>query len=147
MKFRFYAFKLGIIMFIVFLVQLTIESFTDLFVLNQIAWTQLWRFLTAIFLHGSILHLLYNLFALVLFGSILEKLIGGRKFLWIFFISGILANIIAVNFYDSSLGASGAIFGIIGALIVIRPMLMVWAFGRPMPIFVAHNSEDMYSYK
>ena len=137
MKFRFYAFKLCIIMFIVFLVQLMIEGFTDLFVLNQIAWTQLWRFLTALFLHGSLLHLLYNLFALALFGSILEKLAGGRKFLSIFFISGILANIIAVNFYDSSLGASGAIFGIIGALIVIRPMLFVWAFGLPMPIFIA----------
>ena len=137
MKFRFYAFKLCIIMFIVFLVQLMIESFTDLFVLNQIAWNQLWRFLTAIFLHGSVLHLLYNLFALALFGSILEKLIGGRKFLWIFFISGILANLIALNFYNSSLGASGAIFGVIGALIAIRPNMFVWAFGLPMPIFIA----------
>ena len=137
MKFRFYAFKLGIIMFIVFLVQLMIESFTDLFVLNQIAWNQLWRFLTAIFLHGSVLHLLYNLFALALFGSILEKLIGGRKFLWIFFISGILANLIALNFYNSSLEASGAIFGVIGALIAIRPNMFVWAFGLPMPIFIA----------
>lgn len=137
MKFRFYALKLCIIIFIVFLVQLVVGGFTDLFVLNQTAWIQLWRFFTSIFLHGSLLHLLYNLFALALFGSILEKLVGGRKFLVIFFISGILANIIAVNFYDSSLGASGAIFGVIGALIAIRPNMFVWAFGLPMPIFVA----------
>jgi uncharacterized protein len=98
---------------------------------------EIWRFLSAVFLHGGLAHLVYNLFALILFGSILESLIGGRKFLIVFFISGILANLISVNFYDSSLGASGAIFGIIGALVIIRPMLVVWAFGLPMPMFLA----------
>ena len=60
-----------------------------------------------------------------------------KKFLLVFFVSGILANIISVFFYPSSLGASGAISGIIGALIIVRPMLVVWAFGLPMPIFIA----------
>ena len=55
----------------------------------------------------------------------------------VFFITGILANIFSVNFYSSSLGASGAIFGVIGALIVVKPLLVVWAFGLPMAIFVA----------
>ena len=77
------------------------------------------------------------MFALALFGSILEKLIGGRRFLTVFFTTGILANLISINFYPSSLGASGAIFGIIGALIIIRPMQFVFAFGLPMPIFIA----------
>ena len=137
MKFRFYAFKLSGIMILVFLAQLFILGATDLFILNESAFSEVWRFVSAIFLHGSLLHLTYNLFALLLFGSILESLIGGKRFLSVFFIAGILANLISVNFYSSSLGASGAIFGVIGALIVVRPMMVVWAFGMPMPIFVA----------
>lgn len=124
-------------MIIIFLFQILFKGFTELLILNILAFGELWRFISSIFLHASLLHLIYNLFALALFGSILESLIGSRKFLVVFFISGILANLISVNFYSSSLGASGAIFGIIGALIAIRPLLIVWAFGLPMPIFIA----------
>jgi len=124
-------------MILIFIFQIFISGFTDFFVLNGDAWTQPWRFLTAVFLHGGIAHLLYNLFALALFGSILEKLVGGKRFIRVFFISGILANLISVNFYNSSLGASGAIFGIIGALVIVRPWMFVWAFGLPLPMIVA----------
>ncbi len=67
----------------------------------------------------------------------MESLIGGKRFLLIFITTGILANILSINFYASSLGASGAIFGIIGALIFLKPMMVVWAYGLPMPIFLA----------
>ncbi len=137
MKFKYYALKLCLLMIIVFILQIIFSSFTALFILNNLAINQYWRFLTSIFLHGGPLHLIYNLFALGLFGTILENLIGGKKFLFIFFITGILANLISVNFYENSLGASGAIFGVIGALIVIKPWLIIWAFGLPMPIFIA----------
>jgi len=136
-RFGFWAFKLCGIMIFMFVLQVLINGFTDLFVLDAEKQVEFWRFLTSVFLHGDAMHLAYNLFALVLFGSILEKLVGSRKFLIVFFATGILANIFSVNFYSSSLGASGAIFGIIGALIVVRPMLTVWAFGMPMPIFIA----------
>ena len=139
MKFRFYALKICLIMIIIFIIQVLFKEFTELFVLNQSSITsyQIWRFLTAIFLHSSLPHLLYNIFALALFGSILEKFIGSKKFLLIFFFSGVLANIVAVNFYLVSLGASGAIYGILGTLAIIRPLMMVWAFGFPMPMFIA----------
>jgi hypothetical protein len=75
--------------------------------------------------------------ALLMFGLSVEKLIGGKKFLLLFFASGIIANLITVNFYSSSLGASGAIMGIIGCLAVIRPFMMVWAFGLILPMFIA----------
>lgn len=136
-KFGFYALKLSVAVVFIFVLQTFVFGFTDLFLLDEEHYSQLWRFLTAIFLHGDIPHLLYNLFALALFGSILETLIGGRRFLITFLITGVLANIISINFYPSSLGASGAIFGVIGALIVVRPMQVVWAFGLPMPILVA----------
>jgi len=137
MENKYYAFKLVVMCVIVYIFQLTINGFTDLFVLNQSSFLEPWRFITAIFLHADILHILYNMFALALFGFILESLIGSRKFLIIFFSTGIIANLIAVNFYNSSLGASGAIYGILGALIIIRPTMIVWAFGLPMPMFIA----------
>jgi len=96
-----------------------------------------WQFVTSIFLHANISHLFYNLFALILFGFILEKIIGSKKFIFIFLFSGIIANLIAFNFYPSSLGASGAIYGILGCLAVLRPGMTVWAFNLPMPMFIA----------
>jgi len=137
MKFKFFALWLALLCIIMFVLQLAIPGFTDSLVLNQQSFIQPWRFVTAIFLHGSFAHILYNLFALVLFGLILEKLIGSAKFLVVFLISGIFANIISVNFYPSSLGASGAIFGIIGAVAVLKPLMTVWAFNLPMPMFIA----------
>ena len=137
MKFKFYALKLSAIMIFIFILQFVFSDFTSLFLLNQDSFSELWRFVTAIFLHGGFPHLLYNLFALALFGSILEKYIGSKKFLFVFFVTGIFANLISINYYGASLGASGAIFGIIGALVLIRPMLVVWAFGLPMPMFLA----------
>src|SRR3989338_3448675 len=135
-KFNFYAFWLAGVCIVVFILQILFSGFTEMFVLTQ-DYSQIWRFLTAIFLHGSLIHLVYNIFALVLFGSIVERLAGGKKFLIIFFASGIFANIVSAMFYPSSLGASGAIFGIIGALVLIRPGMTVWAFGLPMPMILA----------
>lgn len=122
---------------IIFAAQHFIPMLTEFLVLNPLAWSQPWRFITAIFAHGSLVHLLYNAFALALFGTLLENLQSPRKFLFIFLSTGILANLFAVMLYPSSLGASGAIFGVIGALTVIRPMLVVWTFGIPMPLFLA----------
>ena len=137
MKFKFYSFKLAGICILVFILQTMFSGFTELFLLNELSFSQPWRFVTAIFLHGDFGHLLYNMFALLLFGGMLERLIGGRRFLLVFFATGIIANFVSVFFYPSSLGASGAIFGIIGSLIVVRPTLVVFAFGLPMPMFIA----------
>ncbi|MBI3334841.1 rhomboid family intramembrane serine protease [Candidatus Pacearchaeota archaeon] len=134
---RFYALILSALCILVFIVQAIIPGFTEALLLNSGALTKPWRFVTALFLHGDPAHLLYNLFALALFGSMLEKLIGSRRFLFVFFLTGILANLIAFKFYPASLGASGAIFGVIGVLVVVRPSLMVFAFGLPMPIIIA----------
>jgi len=136
-KFQFYAFKLAGIIILIFLAQLLIPGFTELFLLDKEVYFQIWRFFTAIFLHADLTHLIFNLFGLVLFGSILESFIGGKRFLFVFISTGILANVLSVNFYASSLGASGAIFGVIGALIFLKPMLVVWTYGLPMPLFIA----------
>jgi len=141
LKIKFYFLWLSLICIGMFILQNLpgIPGFTNVFVLNSKAIDsfQIWRFVSAIFLHGSLVHLIYNLFALLLFGFILEKLIGSRRFLILFLVSGVIANVVAVNFYNSSLGASGAIYGILGAIVILRPMMLVWAFGLMMPMFIA----------
>jgi len=136
-KLKFYSLWFILINIVVFILQISFKGFTDFFVLNQLAYPQIWRFVTAIFLHGSIAHLMYNMFALFFFGIALEKLIGSRRFFLVYFGGGIISNIISINFYSSSLGASGAIMGVIGALTIIKPLMMVWAFGLILPMFIA----------
>lgn len=137
-KIKWFSLWISLIIIIFFILQVFISEFTEFFILNDRANNgEFWRFLTSIFLHGGISHLVYNLFALIFFGLILESLIGSRRFLWVFFLSGIIANVIAIDFYEWSLGASGAIYGVIGALTIIRPLFVVFAFGIPMPLFLA----------
>ncbi len=132
------ALWLCIIIFIIFLMQKFIPGFTNLFILDsRLVTIRFWTLLTAIFLHSGAVHLLYNLFALALFGSILENIIGTRKFLILFFVSGLAASFASLPFYSRVLGASGAIFGIIGMLGILRPKMTVWLYHLPMPMIIA----------
>ena len=134
---KYYSFKLAIIIIGVFLLQLLIPDFTELFVIDDSKPFEIWRYLSAIFLHGSFLHLILNLFGLLFFGFILEHEIGSKKFLIVFLLAGIFSSVVSIFFYDRVLGASGAIFGIIGALTILRPGMTVWAYSIPMPLFIA----------
>lgn len=81
-----------------------------------------WRLITAMFLHGGFLHLLFNMFGLYVFGPELEQLAGKLRFFSIYFISGLLANVatyVVEPLNYASLGASGAIFGIFGAYLAL----------------------------
>jgi len=132
------VFILAGICIIAFIMQQTVPGFTDMFVLVSAEVAQRpWTLVTAVFLHGDIVHLLYNMFALVLFGMILEQIIGKKKFLAIFFLSGLFASIGTLFLYRAALGASGAIFGILGTLAMIRPRMQVWVSYIPMPMIVA----------
>ena len=127
----------GIIL-VAFILQFAVDGFTDSFKLvGSEAFTRPWILLTSIFLHGDIGHILYNLFALALFGIILENIIGTRKFLVLFFSSGLIASIISSFFYTSALGASGAIYGILGGLVILRPSMQIWLYYVPMPMYFA----------
>lgn len=132
------ALWLCVVIFIIFLLQKLISGFTDLFILDtKFVVPKVWTLLTAIFLHSGLVHLFYNLFALALFGSILEHIIGSKKFLILFFVSGLAASFASLPFYTRVLGASGAIFGILGMLGILRPKLTVWLYSVPMPMIVA----------
>ena len=81
-----------------------------------------WTMITAIFLHGSILHLLFNMFSLFIFGPILERLLGRVRFIALYLISGLGGSVavLLLSPQTSVLGASGAIFGLMGAFFVIQ---------------------------
>ena len=79
-----------------------------------------WRLLTAMVLHGGTLHLAFNSLALWMFGPDLESVFGTPRFVAIYLVSGFVASATSFTFGGGtpSVGASGAIFGVIGALAV-----------------------------
>ena len=86
---------------------------------------QYYRFLTSMFLHSGINHIANNVLMLWFMGGLLEQTIGKLKYTFIYFGSGILAGIVSVGYNvlignnAISVGASGAIFGVVGALVCI----------------------------
>jgi membrane associated rhomboid family serine protease len=81
-----------------------------------------WRLLTVALTHGGLMHLFFNMYALLILGNTLESAIGQRKFLAIFAISQVGASLTSIYFSPINLvsvGASGAIFGLFGAMIIV----------------------------
>ncbi|MCS6775568.1 MAG: rhomboid family intramembrane serine protease [Chloroherpetonaceae bacterium] len=77
---------------------------------------QYWRLITPIFLHGSELHLLTNALSLYWFGGQLERFYGWRKYLILWLLGGIMGNGVSyLRTPEISIGASGALFGLLGA--------------------------------
>lgn len=106
-----------------------------------------WQLFTYIFLHGGVGHILFNLLYLCMFGADLERAWGSRKFYTYFFICGVgagLINVIVKTIMDPSgsgtaliptIGASGAIYGVLLAVAIIMPQRQVWVF--PLPVTVS----------
>lgn len=137
-KFRWYVVTLVGLILAIFALQNIFPYYADLYALDSSKIFQRpWSLVTYVFLHADANHILSNLFALVIFGFILERIVGSKNFLLIFFVTGIFSGIVSTFFYPSVIGASGAIFGIMGALVVIRPKMVVLAFGVPLPMIVA----------
>lgn len=79
---------------------------------------QYWRWLSGMFLHGSVLHWAANCWALYQLGMLFEIMFGTRRFLLVYFVTGLCASVASSAYTRGpSLGASGAILGILGAFI------------------------------
>jgi membrane associated rhomboid family serine protease len=113
------------------------QLFSGFALVSQDVWARPWTLVTHMFLHADLMHFAYNAFALALFGLVLERRIGHQNFLLIFFSTGLLAGFVSTLFYHSVVGASGAVMGLIGTLAVLRPRMVVWSLGVPMPIVAA----------
>ncbi|MCB0536693.1 MAG: rhomboid family intramembrane serine protease [Bacteroidetes bacterium] len=103
-----------------------------------------WQYITHFFMHGSFMHIFFNMYALYLFGTILEQVWGAKRFIFFYFTTGIIASIlyslvaaieyqitygtmfpysegITSNIYVPMVGASGAIFGLLTAFGMLFP--------------------------
>ena len=94
-----------------------------------------WQLITHIFMHGSFNHILFNMFTLWMFGNVIENIWGEKRFLVFYFVCGLgagLIHLIYLNFvndlYSATLGASGAIAGIIAAFIYLFPNSLIYIY-------------------
>ncbi|MBV8257959.1 MAG: rhomboid family intramembrane serine protease [Actinobacteria bacterium] len=83
---------------------------------------QWWRLITSMFLHASILHIAFNMFALYAIGTPVEQYLGRARYIGLYFVSGLAGSAGALLQTPTTpvLGASGAIFGILGAMLIIE---------------------------
>lgn len=98
---------------------------------------------TSMFLHGGFFHILFNVFILVMLGNVLEEGIGSRRFLPIYVISGLGGNLVyaLINLGEpvGVIGASGAISGILGAIVILypnQPFMMLFLPIRSFPAWM-----------
>lgn len=107
-----------------------------------------WRLLSAAFLHGGIVHLLVNMFTLFDVGSLCERLYGSRRYLTLYLLSGLLGSAASMWWNPSvnSVGASGALFGVLGAAFVYMldrrngvPVSEMKAHATSMGVFIVYG--------
>lgn len=102
-----------------------------------------WRFITPILLHANLVHLLINCYSLYAVGVAVEKIFGHARFLVIYLFAGLLGNIFSFMFsINPAVGASGAIFGLMGALLYFgleRPALFKAYFGYSVVATIVIN--------
>lgn len=105
-----------------------------------------WRLLTSIFLHGGFMHLLSNTIGLLFVGIFLEPLLGRKRYLTVYILTGILASAASIWWYSAtiSVGASGAIFGLYGVFLAlllakVYPPDFAKSFLISTAIFVGYN--------
>lgn len=109
---------------------------------------RVWQLVTYGFMHGSILHIVLNMYALYMFGGLIERVMGQRRFVIYYFtclVAAAVAQLAVVYFFEPgrmypTVGASGAVFGLLGAFAMLFPreklMLIPIPIGIPAWLFV-----------
>ena len=100
-----------------------------------------YQFITYMFLHGSIEHIFFNMFALWMFGRSLEYELGSKRFLTYYLVCGIGAALIQMatvwftgEYYVQLIGASGAVMGLLLAFGVLHPNAVIMLIFPPIPM-------------
>jgi membrane associated rhomboid family serine protease len=106
----------------------------------EIFWEHPWTIITNMFVHGGFWHLFANMITLYFLGTFLSRLVGNSKVLLVYFIGGIFGNVLYILLGDPlsiAVGASGAVYAVAGALVVLVPNVRVLLyFFIPMPLWV-----------
>src|SRR5438105_1049706 len=139
----------------IFIAQLVFPILTDVLGLHPVLvlrYLWIWQLGSYMFLHGGLFHILFNMLALWMFGTELERVWGTRYFLKFYFVTGVGAGILTVLisllpfsfsqdvYYAVTIGASGAVYGLLLAYAMYfpdRPIYMYFVFPIPAKIFVA----------
>jgi len=128
------------------------QKIIELFALTPsmiVSGKNLWTLITSMFMHGGIFHLLFNMLSLAFVGLFVEKIIGKKRFVWFYLIAGLFAGVffalsagllggsdIGGKLFGvpdiSGVGASGAIFGLIGLIAVLTPKNRVYLIAGPL---------------
>ncbi len=102
---------------------------------------QIWQLITYQFLHGGFMHIFFNMFALWIFGVELEYLFGSKKFLFYYLMCGVGAGLLHVfgspilqSISAPTIGASGAVYGVLIAFALYFPDRYIFLLFPPMPI-------------
>jgi membrane associated rhomboid family serine protease len=141
---------INVICFILFTILISSNiKFLDYIALkpfNILQGAYLWTFLTSMFMHGGFFHLFVNMLSLFFIGSLVEKILGKKRYLYVYLATGLFAGLFFVlsslifteNFNVYAVGASGALFGLIGLLMLLTPDLPVYIMFIPIPIKIKY---------
>ena len=102
----------------------------------------LWTFITSMFMHANIFHIFANMISLFFLGTFMERILGRKRYLYFYLIAGLVSGLFFVlaslvftgDMATFAVGASGAIFGIAGLMIVLSPNLPLYVMFIPIPV-------------
>ena len=133
------------------------KGFFELNVVGFIYNHFIWQVFTYMFVHGDLSHLFFNMLALLIFGTAIERALGSKEFLLMYFVIGMCSGLFSLGvyygfgrfllangiqpwtFYISLIGASGAIYGLLFAYAVLFPRAIIYIWGLipvPAPLMV-----------
>lgn len=150
-EYKFFNASLWIIAINVFVFILTslypqLKTYLSLNVVLIVRHKMYWQFLTYMFTHANISHLIFNMFGILFFGVNLEKAIGSKEFVLFYLVCGVLCGVLSFTGYYFTggyriflLGASGAVYAILFAYAVVFPRSIIYIWGLlpiPAPILV-----------
>jgi len=143
--FSFIAFKI--------LISLRILSLDDIALNphNILQGKYLWTILTSMFMHAGIFHIFVNMLSLFFVGVLIEKILGRKRYFYLYMVSGLFASLFFVlsafvlpsDMLAYAVGASGAIFGLLGILMILTPELPVYLLFVPIPIKMKYAAPGM----
>ena len=103
-------------------------------------WFRFWQPLTYMFMHGGFMHIFFNMYSLYLFGSAVERRIGTPRYLVLYFVTGFAAAALNIavqtltGSYSPTVGASGAVYGLIVAFAMLYPQARMMLLFPPIPM-------------
>jgi rhomboid protease GluP len=119
---------------------------------------QPWRFVTAIFLHGGLLHIGFNMWVLMDIGPMVEELYGSAKYLFLYVVTGVAGYLLSSFAGHLSVGASGSLLGLVGVLLAattgrksmaaqaLRSALIRWLIYLAVLGFLTRGMTDNYAH-